>query len=44
MFKKKLNKKILDLFVSHLKNCIVCKTLTETKRFLSVYFLYKTTN
>lgn len=35
---------MLDLYVSHVKNCIVCKTLTKTKRSLSVYLLYKTTN
>lgn len=47
MFKKKLKTKkisMLDLYVSHVKNCIVCKTLTKTKRSLSVYLLYKTTN
>lgn len=44
--KKLKTKKIsmLDLYVSHVKNCIVCKTLTKTKRSLSVYLLYKTTN
>lgn len=45
-FKKIKTKKfsMLDLYVSHVKNCIVCKTLTKKKRSLSVYLFDKTTN